>query len=229
MLWCVHVSYMFTCVCVHVWTVHMCMHIEFTCWLLVSSYITICSFFFQDFYLHLIIYLCPWKPEEDVGSIGAGVLDTPLDLDTGNWTQLFQKKTESSFNHWVICTAPLPLIIETRSLIKSRDHKLGKTNWPVNLRNSPVTSTASLCLALYMGATVLNSGAGACTGDTLLTWYFSRPKMQVNLAFALNLSQVIALIPRRTLLLRKRFVDSLRENLLHVTFWTCLIKNKQVN
>lgn len=137
--------------------------------------------------------------------------------------------SESSFNHWVICPAPLPLIIETRSLIKSRDHKLGKTNWPVNLRNSPVTSTASLCLALYMGATVLNSGAGACTGDTLLTWYLSRPKMQVSLAFALNLSQVIALIPWKTLLLRKRFVVSLRENLLHVTFWTCLIKNKQTN
>lgn len=158
--------------------------------------------------------------------------NTRYSTGVGYWklNSAFPEKNRSlsSFNHWVICPAPLPLIIETRSLIKSRDHKLGKTDWPVNLRNSPVPSTASLCLALYMGATVLNSGADACIGDTLLTRYLFRPKMQVSLAFALNLSQVIALIPRRTLLLRKRFVTSLRENLLHVTFWTCLIKNKQV-
>lgn len=80
---CVIYMYMFTCVCVHVWTVHTCMNVETRCWLLMSSYITIyLLFLFQDFYFYSFMYLCPWKPERwrGVGSAGAGVLGTPLDL-----------------------------------------------------------------------------------------------------------------------------------------------------
>lgn len=74
--------------------VHVCM-----CTLVNWAYVHVCRdqmlassvflyyyllFFFQDFYFHLFKYLCPWKPEEGVGSTGAGVLGIPLDLDTGN-------------------------------------------------------------------------------------------------------------------------------------------------
>lgn len=74
---------------VHVW---MCTPVNWAYVRMLASSVFLyyyLLFFFQDFYFHLFMYLCPWKPEKGVGSTGAGVLGTPLDLDTGNWTQLF--------------------------------------------------------------------------------------------------------------------------------------------
>lgn len=88
-------------------------------WLLVSSFIIVCFFYFKIFiFIHLLV---------------------PMEARSGCWfywswstgystgVPSFSRKTERNFNRWAMSPAPLPLIFETRSLTKSRNHKLDKT------------------------------------------------------------------------------------------------------